>query len=115
MWLPAVMRFNGELPEVRAIYAGLARDAGLVGVDADDQSAMETILARVESLLKLAGFPLALDEHGFSPEEIPGLAIDAVEQWTANFNPRPVSVEDVEKLYGSLFCGSTCVMRMPES
>ena len=108
MCLPAVMRFNGELPEVRAIYAGLARDAGLVGVDADDASATEAILARVESLLQLAGFPLALEEHGFSREEIPALATEAVEQWTAGFNPRQVSVGDVEKLYASVFAGSTC-------
>ena len=105
MCLPAAMRFNAELPEIRAIYAGLARDGGLAGVDADDVSATEAIIARVESLLQLAGFPLTLEEHGFSRDEVDDLAAEAVEQWTAGFNPRQVSVSDVEKLYASVFAG----------
>ncbi|MFP6901730.1 MAG: iron-containing alcohol dehydrogenase, partial [Opitutales bacterium] len=108
MCLPAAMRFNAELPEIRAIYASLARGAGLAGTEADDASASVTVIAQVKSLLRLAGLPLTLQEHGFSQEEIPGLAVEAVEQWTAGFNPRRVFVPEVEKLYASLFVGSTC-------
>ncbi|MFP6885918.1 MAG: iron-containing alcohol dehydrogenase [Opitutales bacterium] len=108
MSLPSVMRFNTELLEVRAIYAGLARDAGLVEAEVDDSIAAETVIGRVETLLGAAGFPLTLEEHEFSSEEVSGLAAEAAEQWTANFNPRPVTKQDFEKLYGSLFAGSAC-------
>lgn len=108
MCLPAVMRFNAELPEVRAIYAHLARDAGLAGAEVKDGPAAEAVIAQVEGLLRLAGFPLTLKEHGFAEEEIAGLAVEAVEQWTAGFNPRKVTETEVEKLYASVFDGSTC-------
>jgi alcohol dehydrogenase len=108
MCLPAVMRFNAELPEIRSIYAGLAKDGGLVESAVDDATATKAIIAKVESLLQLANFPLHLDEHGFSRDEAPALASEAVEQWTAGFNPRPASVGEIEQLYLSLFTGSSC-------
>ena len=108
MCLPAVMRFNAQLPEPRAIYAGLARDAGLADPSFGDNDASEAVIGHVTNLLRLAGFPLTLQEHGFSEEEIPELAAEAVEQWTAEFNPREVSVTDFEKLYASIFSGVTC-------
>ena len=86
----------------------LARDAGLVEAEVDDSIAAETVIGRVETLLGAAGFPLTLEQHEFSLEEVPGLAAEAAEQWTANFNPRPVTEQDFEKLYGSLFAGSAC-------
>ena len=106
--LPAVMRFNAELPAVGAIYADLARDAGLAGPEVEDAPAAEAVIAKVERLLQLAGFPLTLKEHGFAREEIAELAVEAVEQWTAGFNPRKVSAVEVEKLYASIFDSSTC-------
>ncbi|MGE4549921.1 MAG: iron-containing alcohol dehydrogenase [Opitutales bacterium] len=106
--LPAVMRFNAELPAVGAIYADLARDAGLAGPEMEDAPATEAVITQVERLLQLADFPLTLEEHGFAREEIAELAVEAVEQWTAGFNPRKVSAVDVEKLYTSVFDGSTC-------
>lgn len=106
--LPAVMRFNAELPEVRVIYAGLARDAGLAAADSSDDEAASACIARVENLLVAAGFPATLDEHGFAPEEVSGLADEAAEQWTAGFNPRPVRAADFSELYASLFAASAC-------
>ena len=108
MCLPAVMRFNAELPAISAIYAGLARDAGLARPEDSDAEATEAVVTHVERLLQLAGFPLTLQEHGFAEDELATLAAEAVEQWTAGFNPREVSVSAVEKLYASLFAGSTC-------
>jgi len=108
MCLPAVMRFNAELPEVRSIYADLARDAGLAGADAADAAAAEAAIGQVEKLLRVADFPLTLQQYGFSLEEVPGLAEEAFGQWTAGFNPRPVSGQDFAKLYASLFAGTAC-------
>ncbi|SVE64496.1 uncharacterized protein METZ01_LOCUS517350, partial [marine metagenome] len=115
MSLPAVMRFNAELPEVRAIYAGLARDAGLAGADAEDAPASEAVIAQVEKLLHSAGFPLTLQEHGFAREEIAGLAAEAAGQWTAGFNPCPLTVADFEKLYAAIFTGSVCEETVTEA
>ena len=108
MCLPAVMRFNAELPAVSSIYAGLARDAGLARHEDTDADATDAIVTHVEHLLQLAEFPLTLQAYGFADDELATLAAEAVDQWTAGFNPREVSVSDVEKLYVSLFAGSTC-------
>jgi alcohol dehydrogenase class IV len=62
----------------------------------------------VEKLLRSADFPLTLQQYGFSLEEVAGLAEEAFGQWTAGFNPRPVSGQDFAKLYASLFAGTTC-------
>ena len=97
-----------DVTNPRAIYAGLARDAGLADPSFGDNDASEAVIGHVTNLLRLAGFPLTLQEHGFSEEEIPELAAEAVEQWTAEFNPREVSVTDFEKLYASVFSGVTC-------
>ena len=106
--LPAVMRFNAELPEVRSIYAGFARDAGLAAADSSDVEAASACIARVENLLVAAGFPATLEEHGFAADEVDGLAAEAAEQWTAGFNPRPVRAGDFSELYASLFAASAC-------
>jgi alcohol dehydrogenase class IV len=59
-------------------------------------------------LLSLADFQLTLQQYGFSLEEVAGLAEEAFGQWTASFNPRPVSGQDFAKLYASLFAGTAC-------
>jgi len=106
--LPVVMRFNAELPEVRSIYAGLARDADLAADGSSDAEASEACIVRVENLLVAAGFPATLNEHGFSHEEIPVLATEAAEQWTAGFNPRSAGIEDFKKLFGLILSKSAC-------
>lgn len=113
--LPAVMRFNAKLPEVLSIYAGLARSAGLAGEQSDDASAFEAVVGQVEKLLRLADFPLTLEQFGFSSEEVSGLAQEASGQWTAGFNPRSVSSQDFAKLYSSLFAGTACASAELES
>ena len=106
--LPVVMRFNAELPAIRSIYAGLARDADLVSEGSSDIAAAESCIVRVENLLVAAGFPATLNDLGFSAEDLSALASEAAEQWTAGFNPRSVSVEDFEKLFASILAKSAC-------
>ncbi len=106
--LPSVMRFNAELPEICSIYANLSRDAGIASSDSSQEDATAALVSRVEALLAAAGFPASLEEHGFSPDESPGLAVEAADQWTANFNPRSLTEQEFEKLYDSLFAGSAC-------
>ena len=108
MSLPVVMQYNAELPTARAVYAGLARDAGLVDTNTDDQASSEALIKQISKLLKKAGLPLSLQEHGFSREEIPCLAAEAAGQWTAQFNPRAIADNQFEKLYDKIYSASAC-------
>ena len=103
MLLPHVVRFNGEDLETRASYAELAKSAGVAGGGDSNEHALQALLARLESLLKLAGFPHSFADCGVKRDAIPALAEDAAKQWTATFNPREVTAEDFARLYESAF------------
>jgi alcohol dehydrogenase class IV len=45
--------------------------------------------------------PLNIKGYGVTSEVIPELAKMASQQWTAQFNPRPVAQNDFESLYAS--------------
>jgi alcohol dehydrogenase len=76
--LPHVVRFNAD-PR----YAELAPD----------------LPALLTELLGVAGIPARLRDHGVPREALPALAAEAAQQWTAQFNPRPITVADCEGLY----------------
>lgn len=82
--LPHVIRFNSALPEIAAIY-----ESYFNGDLAD----------RVSELLWEARMPRTISEHGAKEENLQPLAELAAKQWTAQFNPRPPSVEDFVELY----------------
>ena len=106
--LPVVMEFNAGRPETMALYALLARECRLCPAGSEDPEASAALVGRVRELLSLADFPASLDELGFTEEEIPTLAKEASEQWTAGFNPRPVEADDFVRLYASLFSSTSC-------
>jgi alcohol dehydrogenase len=54
------------------------------------------------SILSQSGIPDSIATFGFTQKDIPSLASDAFEQWTAQFNPVPVSQKDFEGLYLSI-------------
>jgi len=99
MMLPHVVRFNREVPAAAAAYAELARAAGLCGSDAAESVAIDALLARLMSLLVEAGFPNSLAECGVPEEATDSLAEEAARQWTAQFNPRTVTVADFRELF----------------
>ncbi len=82
--LPYVIRFNAQRPEIAAIYARL--HAG-------------DLAERVTDLLREAGMPTSIRAHGVTDADLPELAAMAAKQWTAQFNPRPLTVGDFEALY----------------
>lgn len=82
--LPHVIRFNSGIGEIAKIYESL--------FDGD-------LADRVSELLWEAGMPRNIGHHGATEADVPALAQHAGEQWTARFNPRPVSQEDFEALY----------------
>lgn len=100
LMLPHVVRFNGELPEVRARYAELA--AQLPGAG----EPFERLLSFLERALELAGVAPALCCQGIAEQELPALAEIASRQWTAQFNPRAVGRADFERLLASAWAGA---------
>ena len=54
---------------------------------------------RFQGWLRLAEIPETLTAAGVDPAKIPLLAEEASRQWTATFNPRPITAPDFERLY----------------
>lgn len=97
--LPHVVRYNAQSPEILALYHDLALYAGLAETQDSPPVALEKLIARLIDTLKTTGMATRLSELGATEESVPLLAKEAAGQWTANFNPRPVSQEDFEGLY----------------
>lgn len=106
--LPEVVKFNKKDLGTNSIYAELARVSGIASMDCHDEEASGLLIEKIYSILKLAKIPSFLNELGFAPSDIPSLALDASEQWTANFNPRPVSRDGFENIYSNLFSTPPC-------
>ncbi len=99
LMLPQVVRFNAELPDIRAIYAGLAFAAGMVDSAASEECAVDQLLKRLDHLVCLAGLPRSLAELGVDASAVALLAEEAAKEWTAGFNPRSIGVDDFVGLY----------------
>jgi alcohol dehydrogenase len=84
--LPHVVRWNAA--HKGGLYAGLA-DA-------------EPLARRLEELYRKTALPTRLGDWGVEAAALPTLAAEADEQWTARHNPRPVTADDLLKLYESV-------------
>jgi alcohol dehydrogenase len=93
--LPHVIRFNA--PAAGELYGDLTDQAGLV--NGDPGAAAEALAQRVTDFLRAAELPTNLAECGVSAGILPVLAEEANQQWTARFNPRPVTEADLFALY----------------
>jgi alcohol dehydrogenase len=93
--LPHVIRFNGAA--AGALYGDLTDQAGLA--NGDPLAAAEALAQRMTAFLRAAGLPTTLGECGVSGGILPVLAEEANQQWTARFNPRPVTESDLFALY----------------
>lgn len=94
--LPHVIRFNAEV--VGNLYGKLAVDAGLCESE-NDPNAGNLLAKFITQTIRAVGAPTCLAECGLDEKLIPTLAQEAAKQWTANFNPRPVTAESLEELY----------------
>ena len=94
--LPHVVRFNGA--KVGNLYADLANDAGLNG-----DSPVDSLAEFLTKLIAASGQPTDLKSCGVSEDLIPRMATEAAQQWTGNFNPRPVDATSLEELYRCAF------------
>jgi alcohol dehydrogenase len=93
--LPHVIRFNAV--EVGPLYGDLTNHAGLA--NGDSGAAAEALAQRITELMHKARLPVSLSECGISDGILPVLAEEASQQWTARFNPRPVTQADLIRLY----------------
>jgi alcohol dehydrogenase len=89
--LPHIIRFNA--PAAGKDYAFLLADG------AADAVAADSLATRIQELLRAAGLPTTLSACGVPQSVLSDLADEAIEQWTARFNPRPVSRADLLKVY----------------
>ncbi len=88
MMLPHIVRYNAAIPAAASEYAHLAAAAGATD--------LADFLA---GLLRLAAMPGTLPAGTLTGAIIPQLAAEAAAQWTAQFNPRPVTAADFPALY----------------
>jgi alcohol dehydrogenase len=99
LMLPQIVRFNGQDPAIQSIYAELAQAAGIADSNASTEFAWKALLPWLNTQLRLAEIPTSLTAYGIPPEAIPSLAQEATQEWTAQFNPRPICVKDFQSLY----------------
>lgn len=99
MMLPGVVQFNGEDESARAGYAALARTAGLADSNQPDEIALKNLIGKLRELLSAAALPQSLSQCAVDFEKIATLAEEASTQWTAQFNPRPLTKQDFIGLY----------------
>ena len=87
----------------RAKYLDIAK---AMGVDTAGMSVDEGVKAAIGAVRALSlsiGIPQHLNEIGVKKEDIPALAVAAFNDVCTGGNPRPTSVEDIEKLYHIAF------------
>jgi len=103
LMLPTVVRFNADDPATRLLYKDLAVGARLVAPDVHPNDAVAALLDAIDRLLDAAQLPRTLVEHDVPREAVPALAQEAMAQWTAQFNPRPLHQHDFEQLYETVY------------
>src|SRR5262245_16888622 len=89
--LPHVVRFNAE--RVGGLYGELAADARLC--DHDNPQAAALLGAHLAALAARAGLSVCLADCGVERAAIPQMAAEAAQQWTGQFNPRPVDEQSL--------------------
>jgi alcohol dehydrogenase len=87
LMLPHVIRFNADDANGNP-YSILDADA-------------ERLARRIEAMLEIAAIPRRLVDYAVQPAAIGELSAQAAQQWTARFNPRPVSEANFRAIYES--------------
>jgi alcohol dehydrogenase len=103
MMLPHVVRFNAENEAARRGYAELASAPEIACVSDGLDQAVNALVVEIQTLLELAGMPAALSDCGVKEKDLPMLASEAAKQWTAHFNPRPLTEKDFIELFRAAF------------
>lgn len=99
LMLPHVVRFNGRQCDEQ-YHELLAAAAEETNCPSGGAEALADFLRNVANEAGLAG---KLNECGVERDRLPQLAEDAASQWTASFNPIPVTQVELLKLYEQAF------------
>ena len=96
MLLPSVVRWNesvagDQYAKLLSWSSSAERFQGL--------SATEGLARRLEELTEAGGLRQNLRANGIKESDLNDLAVDAAEQWTGTFNPRPFSKEGAIEVY----------------
>ncbi len=94
LMLPHVVRFNAD--DCTAGYAELVQQ---LAPTVSATSAGPWLADWLTALLAAGGLATTLRELAISAPDVPRLAAAAALQWTAGFNPRPVTADDLALLY----------------
>lgn len=95
--LPHVVRFNGL--EVERLYRQLLAETGWEVVDDRPAAASSMLAGLITGWLRAGRLATSLADCGVAEADLPAMAGEAVRQWTAGFNPRPVAEADLLALY----------------
>lgn len=99
LMLPHVVRFNGQ--ECESWYEKLL--AEIDGEPNCPRGGSTELADFLRNVANRAGLPATLHECGVEQDRLPHLAEAASCQWTATFNPVPVSRDELLKLYEQAF------------
>ena len=94
LMLPHVVRFNA--PAAGAAYATIL---SAIGIETSDRSAADRLADWLDAILAAAGLGQSLADLGIASPDIAALAASAASQWTASFNPLPVTARELAGLY----------------
>ena len=102
--LPHVVRFNGRASEGDAAEGagcgvGYAELLGDVGIETRPAAAGDALADWLADLLAASTLKTSLTVCGCTAPDLAALATAAAAQWTAGFNPRPVTATDLALLY----------------
>ncbi|MEE2638707.1 MAG: iron-containing alcohol dehydrogenase [Acidobacteriota bacterium] len=93
--LPHVVRWNGTVAD--PLYARLLEDQHSA------TGAAEHLATRLRELADQGELPSRLRAEGVNADTLPELATAAASQWTARFNPRPLTPDDALEIYRCAF------------
>lgn len=91
LMLPAIVAFNSRDPLASERYHELSVAAEI--------GPLEEFIAELEMLLDVAKLRDGLAKYNIDAKLFPTLAKEAAQQWTATFNPRPITADDFEEIY----------------
>ena len=100
MLLPTVMRFN--MPVALDKYTDIARAVGAYRDGMTREEAAEAACQAIEQLSALVGTNKRLTDLGITEADIPALADQAIADVCTPGNPRPVTRDDIVRLYRSI-------------
>ena len=101
LMLPWVVRVNCKNLQAKQVYADLAFSTKLISANASVDEAIANLIMRLFEIVKIVKDKIPLNTYGLHVDDVPRLAAEASNQWTASFNPCPVEVAEFENLYCS--------------